>query len=296
VQKFMTQAFADVSTDDVNELNPTRNRADLYVDNLDYEYPLWNTVNKGSIPDATPFTVPKFSSAATLVAAHTESNEPSGGTYVTTSQTVTPGALSGKVEITRETVDQGGNPQVSTLIWNEMVRAWFEALEAKVVTALDALSPTGITLTAGGADDVLEGDLTSALASLQYIRGGNRMKEFFVQIDLYKALIAATDDNGRKIFPILNPSNASGTTDQFFADVMVGGLRARPAWALAATGAVAASSYLFNRDDVHGWATAPQRLNFEYELKSVWLGIWGYAVVANTRLGGVREVIYDPMA
>jgi hypothetical protein len=121
-------------------------------------------------------------------------------------------------------------------------------------------------------------------------------KDFFVQIDLFKALVAAVDDNGRKLFPVLNPSNATGTTEAFYSDVMSVACAARPAWALAATGAVAASSYLFNRDDVHGWATAPQRLNFEYEVKSVWLGIWGYAVVANTRLGGVREVIYDPVA
>jgi HK97 family phage prohead protease len=91
VQKFISTAFADVSTDDVNELNPTRNRADLYVDNLAYEYPIWDAINKGSIPDATPFTVPKFSSASGLVAAHTEATEPNSGTFVTTSQTITPG-------------------------------------------------------------------------------------------------------------------------------------------------------------------------------------------------------------
>jgi hypothetical protein len=296
VEKFMAQAFADVSSDDVNELNPTRNRPDLFVDNLSYEYPIWSTINKGTIPDATPFTVPKFSSAGSLVAAHTESNEPSGGTYVTTGQTITPGALSGKVEITRETMDQGGNPQVSTLIWNEITRAWFEALEAKAVVMLDALTPTGITITAGATDADLEASLTSQLAALQYIRGGNRFRDFFVQVDLFKALVGAVDDTGRKLFPVLSPANATGTTEAFFSAVNVGGLAARPAWGLAATGAVAASSYLFNRDDVHGWATPPQRLNFEYEVKSVWLGVWGYAATANTRLGGVREVIYDPVA
>jgi hypothetical protein len=295
VQRFMAQAFADVDTLDVNELNPNRNRPDLYVDNLTYEYPIWSTINKGSIPDATPFTIPQFSSAGTLVGAHTEANEPTAGSFVTTSQTVTPGALSGKVEITRETMDQGGNPQVSTLIWNEMVKAWYEALEAKAVTMLDALTPTGITVTTGAVDADLEASLTSQLAALQYIRGGNRFRDFFVQIDLFKALVGAVDDTGRKLFPVLNPTNATGTTEAFYSAVNVGGLAARPAWALAATGAVAASSYLFNRDDVHGWATAPQRLNFEYQVKSVWLGVWGYAVAANTRLGGVREVIYDPI-
>jgi hypothetical protein len=296
VQRFMAQAFADVSTDDVNELNPNRNRPDLFVDNLAYEYPIWDAISKGSIPDATPFTVPKFSSAGTLVGAHTESNEPTGGTYVTTGQTITPGALSGKVEITRETMDQGGNPQVSTLIWNEVQRAWFEALEAKAVTLLDGLTPTGITITAGAVDADLEASLTSQLAALQYIRGGNRFRDFFVQVDLFKALVGAVDDTGRKLFPVLSPANATGTTEAFFSAVNVGGLAARPAWGLAATGAVAASSYLFNRDDVHGWATPPQRLDFAYEVKSVWLGVWGYAATANTRLGGVREVIYDPVA
>jgi phage head maturation protease len=296
VQAFIAQAFSDVDTADVNELNPNRNRPDLFSDNLAYEYPIWSTINKGTLADATPFTIPRFSSATSLVAAHTEANEPSGGTYVTTGQTVTPGALSGKVEITRETMDQGGNPQLSTLIWNEVQRAWFEALEAKAVTMLDALTPTGITVTAGAADADLEASLTSQLAALQYIRGGNRFRDFFVQIDLFKALVGAVDDTGRKLFPVLNPQNATGTTAAFYAAVDIGGLAARPAWALAATGAVAASSYLFNRDDVHGWATPPQRLNFEYEVKSVWMGVWGYAVAANTRLGGVREVIYDPVA
>lgn len=291
IDKFMAQAFVDdVSTGDVNELNPTRNRPDLYVDNLDFTTPVWDAINKGSIPDSTPFTVPKFSTATTVVTAHSEGTEPTAGVFTTAGQTITPSAVSGKFEITRETIDQGGNPQVSTIIWREIVRAYNEALEVAGVAMLDALAPTGIVL--NGTDADLDQDMTANFAALQYIRGGNRFSKFFVASDLFAALAGAVDDNGRRLYPILAPQNAAGTTAPDYAYVQAGSLQARPAWALEVANGGDGSSYLFNPDDVHGWATAPRRFDFEYEVKSVWLGVMGYLAVANTRLGGVREVTY----
>jgi HK97 family phage prohead protease len=308
---FMRETFAakefalPTDTTDAAALNPDRQRPDLYVDQKEFAYPIWNAIAKGTIPDATPFVLPKFSSSSGLVGAHTQGTEPTAGDFTATTQTITPTAVSGKCSITREAWDQGGNPQLSGLIWNQMVRGWFEALEAAAVTLLDGLSPTGITLTTGAADDALVGELEAALAALQYARGGFRMRDFFVQVDLYKALIAAVDGDGRKLLPWLNPVNANGQVSDFFGDVMVGGLRGRPAWALAATGDVAASSYLFDRADVSGWATAPQRLSATMGMGTdatggyapiamVDIGIWGYKALANTDLTGVREVIYDP--
>jgi HK97 family phage prohead protease len=286
----------DVDTTDAAALNPNRQRPDMYVDQREYQYPLWNAVNKGTLADSTPFTLPKFSSASGLVAAHTQGVEPTPGAFAATSQTITPSAVSGKVEITREAWDQGGNPQLSGIVWRQMVRAWFEALEASVVTLLDGLTPTGITLTTAAADDALVGELEAALAALHYVRGGFRMRDFAIQIDLYKKLIDAVDGDGRKLLPILGPTNANGTTENFFGSIMVGGLRGVPAWALAASGTAAASSYLFDRESVHGWATAPNRLGFEYRVAYVDLAIWGYKATACTDLTGVREVIYDPAA
>jgi hypothetical protein len=129
------------------------------------------------------------------------------------------------------------------------------------------------------------------------IRGGLRFRDFFVQVDLYKKLIAAVDANGRKLLPIINPTNANGSTSEFYGDVAVGGLRGRPAWALAASAATATNSFLFDRNDVSGWATAPQRLTFEnVEVRYVHVGIWGYKALANTDLTGVRKISYGPGA
>jgi Phage portal protein len=284
----------DVDTADVTALNPNRQRPDMYVDQKEYQYPVWSAINKGTLQDATPFTLPKFNSASGLVANHTQGVEPTPGAFTATSQTITPTAVSGKVEITREAWEQGGNPQLSGIVWRQMQRAWFEALEASAVALLDSLTPTAITLTTAATGSTLVGELEAALAALHYVRGGFRMRDFPVQVDLYKRLVDAKDADGRKLLPILSPSNADGTTASDFGAVMIGGLRGIPAWALAASGAVAASSYLFDREDVHGWATAPNRLQFEYRVAYVDVAIWGYKATANTDLTGVREVIYDP--
>lgn len=290
----LQSAKFDTATTDVAALNPNRQRPDLYVDQKDFQYPIWEAISKGTLGDIVPFVLPKFSAASGMVANHTEGVEPSAGTYQATAQTITPSAVSGKMVINREAWDAGGNPQLSGIVWRQMVKSWYEALEAAAVTLLDSLSPTQITLATGAVDDVLVGELKAALAGLQFIRGGFRMRDFFLQIDLYKALVDAKDADGRDLLPRLGPMNATGTVSDLYGDLDIGGLRGRPGWALAASGTVAASSYLFDRNDVHGWASAPNRLQFEYQVKSVEIGIWGYKALANTDITGVREVVYDP--
>jgi HK97 family phage prohead protease len=290
------RAQFDVNTGNVDELNPTRQRPDMYVDQKDFTYPVWDSIDKGTLTDITPFTFPKFNSAAGLVGAHTEGVEPSSGTFTTTSQTVTPTANSGKAKITRETWDQGGNPQVSGLIWKQMVKGWYEGLEAAAVALLEAASPTVIDFsgTPGLADDDLDQAITAAFAALQFIRGGFRMNTGFTQIDLYKALVAAKDGQGRRLYPAIGPTNAMGTVRSRFAALDVNGVLMLPAWALAASGTVSANSYLFDNADVHGWASTPQRLEFNIEVAHVYLGIWGYKATAISDITGVRRISYDP--
>lgn len=297
--QFRDQMSAKFDTDkaDVAALNPNRNRQDLYVDQRSYLYPVWESINKGSLADATPFVLPKFSSASGMVANHAEGTEPTPGVYTATSQTITPTAVSGKVEVTREAWEQGGNPQLSGIIWRQMEKAWYEALEASAVAVLDAATPTPITLSAGGGTtgQTLAAELEAALAGLQFVRGGFAMDTAFAQIDLYKALVAAKDTDGRPLYPVLGPSNANGQTRSRFGAVDVAGTLFWPAWALAASGSVVASSYLFDRESVHGWATAPNRLQFETRVAYVDVAIWGYKATAITDITGVREITYDPV-
>jgi HK97 family phage prohead protease len=282
-----------VTSANVDSLNPDRQRPDLYVDQLEYPTPLWDSVNKGTLSDNTPFVLPKFNTAAGLVNNHTEGIEPTPGSFTTTSQTITPSAVSGKVEITREAWDQGGNPQLSVILWRQIVREYYEALEQATADMLEALTVAEVTLTAGAVDGALASEVKQALAALQFIRGGFRFRDYKLEQGLYQALVDATDSNGRPLFPVLGAQNADGTTGSLFGAINIAGLAGMPAWALPFTEGAASNSYLYNREDVHGWASAPQRLDFEYRVAYVDVGVWGYKALACTRTDGVRRFVYD---
>lgn len=288
IDVFMNETFA-VSSTNVSSLNPTQNRPDLYVPHLPYTRPLWDAVTTGSIEDKTPFTIPKFSSSSGLVAAHTEGTEPTPGAFAATTQTVTPGAVSGKIEINREVLDQGGSPQADQIIWNEMLNAYYEAIEARIATLLGTIATAEINL-ASAVDSALVVAITNYLAGLQFVRGGNRFTKFVADGKLFPALVAAKDGANRPLLPVSGPSNTQGDTSAAFDRVSIGAQEIRAAWALGS--ANASKSYLFVPSSVYAWASAPKRFQFEYQVKSVDIAIWGYGAEAVTRDSDVQPVDY----
>jgi hypothetical protein len=291
-----TNQFAITPANVVN-LNYPTNRPDLYVDQLDFLYPMVDATDKGTLDTVTPFVVPKFSSSSGLVAAHVNGVEPTPGTFVATAQTITPSALSGKVEITREAFDQGGNPQMSGLIWKQMVRAWYEGLEASVQAFLvaNAASIPDIALGTAVTDTVMDQAIASAVTALQYIRGGDRFSKVFTQIDLYQKLAKAVDTTNRPLYPSFGAMNTAGSADPSYNYLNVRGKTFVPAWATAATGSVAASSWMFDPDVVCLWASAPQRIDLQWRVAWVDMGIFGYTALAITDFSRTRELIYDPI-
>lgn len=166
-------ANADVDSADINELNPNINRQDMYVDQRDYRTPIMDLISRGAPPNGIqPFTFPKFSSAASLVQDHVEGQEPASGSFVTTNQTVTPSAISGKASITREVWDMGGNPAVSGLIFNQMQRGYREGLETAAATFLNTLTAAAdLVVTTASVDKALSASLEGHIAELQFARG-----------------------------------------------------------------------------------------------------------------------------
>lgn len=288
LDQFMDETFA-VSTGNVTALNPTQNRPELYVPALEYTRPLFSMVSTGVINDKTPFTVPKFESAAGLVGAHTEGTEPTPGSFTATNQTVTPAPVSGKIEINREVWDQGGSPQADAIIWREMLNGYFEAIEAKIATMLNGLTLTEINL-ASAVDEALVDAVQDIFVDLQYVRGGNRYSALALDGLLFKALVNASDTSGRKLLPVLGPTNAQGTTPGSFSSVQLGTQNGVAAWALGATNA--SHSYLFVPSSVWLWASAPKRFTFEYQVKSIDMAVWGYTASAVLRDTDVKRLDY----
>ncbi|MGH3267146.1 MAG: hypothetical protein ACRDNS_34780, partial [Trebonia sp.] len=247
-------AFAnEVTKSDQVAINPDIQRPDLYVAKLPFMTPMYDAIAKGTLANATPFVLPKFSSSGTLVAAHTENTEPTNGDFATTTQTITPSPLSGLVVLSREVWDQGGNPQLSDILWQEIVLQYNEALESAVATLLAGLTLTNTTITmSGGADagnadgQLASSEVEAGLAALNFARGGFRYNNFFLEQQLYTLLAAAKDDNGRPLYPALGAMNANGQAAQFFSSLNIGGMKGDPAWALAHTAGTANKSYLFS--------------------------------------------------
>lgn len=287
-ETFVEEAFA-VTTTNTTTLSPTQNRPELYVPNLAYSRPLWESISTGAIDDKTPFTIPKFSSASGLVGAHTEGVEPTPGAFAATSQTVTPTAISGKVEINREVLDQGGSPQADAIIWGEMLNAWYEALEARVATTLAAVATAELNL-ASAVNSALVDAMTNYFAGLQFVRGGNRYTGLVLDGQLFPALVNAADTTGRKLLPVVNPANAQGQVSGAFDRVQIGNQTGRAAWALGSS--VSSKSYSFVPSSVWAWASAPKRFLFEYQVKSVDLAIWGYGASAVLRDSDVKPIDY----
>jgi HK97 family phage prohead protease len=308
VMRFMAEAFApgardprfDVTTGNVATVNPARQRPDMFVDEREFRTPVYDALYSGALTDSTPFVVPKFTSDADVVDEHVEGVEPVAGSYVAGSQTVTPTALSGKVPITREVWDQGGNPQVSGLVWARMRYEFYRNLENAAAAVLTAAAGTiaNIDLTAGATDDVLVDELEAALVDLQFVAGGDTLSTAMTHVDLYKALAAASDSTGRKLLPLYGVTNGSGQARPRFASLDVAGYEFAPAWSLGATtgGASAGNSWLFDKGSVHLWNSAPTRLEFQFRVAFVDLAVWGYKAAAVTDTAGVRQITYDKTA
>lgn len=310
VNALITAAF-DTDRADLPGISPNVNRPDLWMPQLDYPTPLWDLVASGTT-DERPFDVPKFSSSSGLVSAATEGTEPAVGSFVTTMQTVTPTQVWGKLELTRQAARRASSPQLSGILWDQMLREYFEDREAAVATFLNTLtSATDITLPGVDASpDNTErlanvAALEAALAALQFERGGNMITAFAVHRALYLLLVAVTDTSGRPLYPQIAPQNANGTIGARYRTMNIGGVTAVPAYGLDPSAGANASvnSWLFDPSRTRGWASAPERLDWNFgatvqtanipQLSHVTIGIYGNIALANMDINSVRQVIFD---
>lgn len=312
VDEFIRSTFADVDTADLPGTLPSVRRPDMWVPQLDYPTPLWDLTGRGPTPEGgLKFDIPKFTSSSGLVSVATQNTEPAGGTFVDELQTITPGQLWGKVEVTRQAWRQGGNPAFSGILWEQFLREFYEDREAVIATFLATLTAaTDIALTgtdASPSNDEYQATIESfeqAYADLQFARGGNRFTAFAVHQALYRVGSRVKDDNGRPMYPMINPQNANGTTASKYKTIDIAGSTWVPAYALGTPANASTNSWLFDPAVVLTWANAPERLFWDFgatiqtanvpNLSFVTVGLYADYAVGNTDISGVRQVTFDP--
>lgn len=311
VKKFTDEHLAPVTfadqpttTADTAVVNPAQYRPDMFLGQAPVpQSPLYDFFYKGGLKDVTPFFWAKLDRTNTDVGVsdHVEGTDPEDRDLVTVAgTTVTPSAVSGKVHITREVGDQGGNPQVSALIWSEFERSFKIALETKTATlvAAGAGGYTALATIAAGANGQVAGQAIEAgLIGVGFRADGSRFEKAFGHVDLYTVLAAYENSEGEKRYPIINPQNRSGIAGDKYSFLDIAGYRMTGAASLGATSAAASNSYLADPLAVHVWNSGLTRLDKLLESVEGWdLGVFAYFAGLVYDATGILKVAYDPIA
>lgn len=301
--------FTTSSTANAAAVIPPGYRPDLFVPQLAQGRPFVNNVSQGVISNATPFVVPVFGSATGATADHVEGVNPTDGTLAFTTKTVTPGAVSGLLKLTREIADSS-NPAIDQIALFAMRESYARQTEAKVYTLLNGASGQGGVITAGfvpsGAQasavtGAAGGFAPAGVALLDAIRAAMAVYPFrrfaapdvtLMSQEATSSFAAAKDTTGRPLLPSVGATNAAGVGNALTQGWFVDGLAHVPAWAITGNAAGDADTFMFSRADV--WAWESPILTFRYEERSgpavIDLALFGYFATHLLRPVGLSSV------
>ena len=282
--------FAPQTTSTASQIVPPGYRPDLYVSDLFRERPYVNAMSQGTISNATPFTVPVFSSVTTGSATHVEGTNPSDGALAFTTRTVTPQAISGRIVLSREIVDSS-NPAIDQIAFAEMRESYARQTEAIVYANLNGANGSGGTITSGfvpsGAQASTTAGGTDNQTLVKHIRDRIAAYWFarFAQPDTAlmgagatSRLATAVDTTQRPLFPWTDGQNSPGTANPVAGGYQVDSLRFTPAWANTGTAAGDSQIHILKRSDA--WVWESPLLTFRFEEKqgpaNIELNIFGY--------------------
>jgi HK97 family phage prohead protease len=304
----------NVSRSNASGAIPPGYRPDLYVTELLQGRPLTDNVSRGSLTDATPFTIPKFTSATGATSDNTEGTNPSSGSMTINTVTVTPGGISGIFDLTREIVD-ASNPAIDAIAMQAMQESYSQQTEAKVYAELNGANGQGGTITSGfvpsgaqvststggslaagtfGGEKLLPA-VRAAMALYPFRRfaAPNRMH---LSQEGTSAFAGAVGTDGRPLLPSVGAMNAAGLGNAVTQGWYVDGLAAVPTWSMTGNAAGDADVLMFNSNDV--WAWESSLLTFRFEEKNgpanIQLALFGYfatRVLRPVGIAGIRHTV-----
>lgn len=299
-----TQAFTPSSTSNAGQIIPPGYRPDLYVPQLQQGRPLVGMCSQGVIANATPFTVPVFTSVTGASGDHVEGTNPTDGTLTFGTKTVTPGAIDGKLILTREIVDSS-NPAIDQIALAAMRESYARQTEAKVYTLLNGANGAGGVITSGFVPSGAQAS-TYAVAANAFIPGIRKELARYpfnrfafpsiaaMGLNATQAVAGAVDSTGRPMFPWMSlggPNNAAGVGMQ--GGWLIDGLLFVPAWSM--TGVAAGDSQILIQNQSDAWVWESPLLTFRFEEKSgpanIELALFGYFGTHQLRpvgLSGIR--------
>lgn len=299
-------SFAPQTTSTASQVIPPGYRPDLYVTQLQQGRPLVSGASQGALDNATPFTVPTFTSATGATADHVEGTNPSDGSLAFGTKTVTPQAISGRLVLSREIVD-AANPAIDQIALAAMRESYARQTESKVYTLLNGANGAGGTITTGfvpsgaqastyvgtsGTPPALIAGIRKEMARYPFNRFASPQAAFMGQ-NATTILATAVDTTGRPTFPSVGQAAATGLGNSLTQGWNVDGLDFVPAWAMTGVAAGDSQILIINRADL--WVWESPLLTFRFEEKqgpaNIELNVFGYFATHLLRpvgLSGIR--------
>lgn len=286
--------FQQIDTTVGADVIPPGYRPDLFVTQLMQGRPVVAQASRGTITDATPFTVPRFVSmhdntggAGTQpVGDHTEGTNPLIGRIVVDSTVVQPLAMSGIFELTREIVDSS-NPAIDAIAMQAMRESWNQQAEVKAYAALNgaaAVSEEVADLTDGV--DLID-KTRDLLARYPFSRFAAPTGAVISQA-VTRAFSGAKGTDGRPLLPSVGAQNTAGLGNAVSQGWFIDGLAFVPAWAITENLSDDVE-LITNRAD--WWVWESPLLTFRFEEKKgpalVELALFGYYASHVLRNAGI---------
>ena len=301
--------FTTSTTSNASQIIPPGYRPELFVPMLAQGRPMVSACSQGVISNATPFVVPTFGTFSGATGDNVEGVNPTDGSTTFGSKTVTPGAISGRLVLSREIVD-AANPAIDMIALNAMRESYARQTEAKVYTMLNGANGAGGTITAGLVPSGAQAATFASTGGTPYpevalIKGirqqlaGYPFARFLSpQVGLMgqnatKVIAGTADSTGRPIFPSINPQNTIGQGVSATQGWQIDTVPFIPAWAM--TGVTAGDSQILIMNQIDSWVWESPTLLFRFEEKQgpdlIELALFGYFATQLLRpvgLSGVR--------
>lgn len=279
--------FAPQTTGTASEIIPPGYRPDLYVPELMRGRPLVGLCSRGTIGNATPFVVPVFTSSTGVSGDHTEGTNPTDGSLAFDVETVTPGAVSGRLTLTREIVDSS-NPAIDQIALATMRESYNRQTEQKVYTALDGVATGSGTVTYAAATVIT--DVRGLLATYPFVRFAAPTGAAINQ-KITQDFATTNGTDGRPLLPSVGAQNTAGLGNAVNQGWFIDGLAFVPAWSIL-DGSTDDVALIVNSADV--WVWESPLLSFRFEEKqgpaNIELNIFGYFATHVLRPAGVFSV------
>lgn len=303
--EYQRSQFFNINTTDQGDIINPGYRADLYVGELVKGRPIINLLSRGQLANATPFTVPVFATKSNATNDHAEGTHPTHGDITFDTKTITPVAISGAIQLTREMVDSS-NPAIDQIAFAAMRESYNAQTEGKAYTMINGTSGVGGVITStlvpsGGQADVSSGDgndlllkIRDRLAVYPFRRFASPSGAVMSQEATTLLAVAQSAEDGRFQLPSVGASNSAGVGNAVQQGWSIDGLPFVPAWAMSGNAAGDSDVIIINAGDAWAWESSLLQFRFEekYGPEMIEVALFGYFathVLRPVGLSGIRH-------